>query len=238
MSISNELTNGEGITLHISRGESLISAIKDNTTVSSLHSLADLLPLLLGGIHASRVVSASMEQEGRLSRSILNLVQNTVKVQSVVGIQISVLHIGNSSSIEHTEVVGPSGIRNVNTLITLHVLQEISNQTQRTSSGQSLAHSNTIFLNSRTIGSIDELSSKTVEIRKTLNRRILVITLSSNTSLSLSNAGENHGLSVVITVSTHSERDLTRILISLELFIQSKNGIWRSLSHLSHYMMN
>jgi hypothetical protein len=129
-------------------------------------------------------------------------------------------------------VVGPGGVGDVHALVTLHIAQEITNKTERTRTRKSLANGNTVFLDGRTVGSIDELRSETVEIRETLNRRILVIALASNTSFSLSNARKNDGLAVIITVGTHTKGNLARILISLELLIQSKNSIWRSLSNL------
>ena len=59
-----------------------------------------------------------------------------------------------------------------------------------------------------------------------------MIALASNASLSLSNAGENHGLAVVVTVSTHTQGNLSGVLISLEHLVQTQNGIWGSLSDL------
>ena len=172
-----------------------------------------------------------MEQEGRVAGSSLDRLQDSVNVQTVIGIQVRILLVGNTRSVEHAEVVGPGGVRDVNALVSLHVSQEISNQTERTSSRKSLAHSHSVLLDGRAVGAIDKLSSQSVEIRKTLNRRVFVVALAGNASLSLSDAG-NHGLAVVVTVSTHSQRNLARILIGLEHLVQSKNSIWGSLSNL------
>ena len=232
MTLLHEQTNRIGVTLHISGGEALVSAIEDHSAARSLHSVRNLLPLLLGRIHSSGVVSAGMEQEGRVAGSSLDRLQDSVNVQTVIGIQVRILLVGNTRSVEHAEVVGPGGVRDVNALVSLHVSQEISNQTERTSSRKSLAHSHSILLDGRAVGAIDKLSSQSVEIRKTLNRRVFVVALAGNASLSLSDAGENHGLAVVVTVSTHSQRNLARILIGLEHLVQSKNSIWGSLSNL------
>ena len=234
VAVSDELADGEGISLHISRGETLVSAVEDHSAVVGLDSLADLLPLLLGGIHSGGVVGASVEQEGRLGRSVLNLLHNTVEVQLVVGIEVLVLLVGNTGGVEHTKVVRPGGVGNVHALVGLHVLHEVSQKTEGTGSRKSLADGNSVLLNGRAVSSVHKLSSESVEVGETLNGRILVVALSSNTSFSLSNARKNHGLAVVITVGTHSQGDLAGVLISLELLIQSENGIWGSLSNLHH----
>ena len=235
VSVSHELADGEGVALHISRGESLVGAIEDHTAVVSLDGLADLLPLLLGGVHTGGVVGAGVEQEGGLGGGLLDLSEDSVNVQAVVGVQVRVLEVGNSSSVEHAEVVGPGGVGDVHTLVALHVLQEVSQKTQRTGSRKSLAHGDSVLLYHGGLNSVDKLGSQSVEVGQTLNGRILVIALSGNTSLSLGNARENHGLAVVVTVSTHTQRNLAGILISLELLVQSKNGIWGSLSNLRRY---
>ena len=232
VTLLHEQANSVSITLHISRGEALVSAIEDNSATGSLHSIRNLLPLLLGGIHTSGVVGAGMEQEGRVAGSSLDRLQDSVNIQTVVGIQVLVLLVGNASGIEHTEVVGPSGVGDVNALVSLHVLQEVSNQTEGTSSRKSLADSNSVLLDGRAVSAIDKLRSQSVEIRKTLNGRIFVVALSGDASLSLRNARKDHGLSVVVTVSTHSQRNLARILIGLEHLVQSENSIWGGLSNL------
>ena len=232
VTLLHEQANSVSITLHISRGEALVSAIEDNSATGSLHSIRNLLPLLLGGIHTSGVVGAGMEQEGRVAGSSLDRLQDSVNIQTVVGIQVLVLLVGNASGIEHTEVVGPSGVGDVNALVSLHVLQEVSNQTEGTSSRKSLADSNSVLLDGRAVSAIDKLRSQSVEIRKTLNGRIFVVALSGDASLSLRNARKDHGLSVVVTVSTHSQGNLARILIGLEHLVQSENSIWGGLSNL------
>ena len=184
VTLLHEQANSVSITLHISRGEALVSAIEDNSATGSLHSIRNLLPLLLGGIHTSGVVGAGMEQEGRVAGSSLDRLQDSVNLQTVVGIQVLVLLVGNASGIEHTEVVGPSGVGDVNALVSLHVLQEVSNQTEGTSSRKSLADSNSVLLDGRAVSAIDKLRSQSVEIRKTLNGRIFVVALSGDASLS------------------------------------------------------
>ena len=129
-------------------------------------------------------------------------------------------------------MVRPGGVRDVYALVALNVPQEIANQTKRTCSRKSLAHSNSVLLNSGTVRSIHKLGSKSIEIGEALNGRVLMITLSSDASLSLCNTRKNHRLSIVITVGTHSKRNLTRILVSLKHLVQTKNSIWRSLSDL------
>ena len=232
VTLLHEQTDGVSITLHISRGEALVSAIEDNSAAGSLHRIRNLLPLLLGRIHTSGVVGAGMEQEGRVAGSSLDRLQDSVNVQTVVGIQVLVLLVGNASGIEDTEVVGPSGVGDVNALISLHVSQEVSNQTEGSSSRKSLADSHSVLLDGRAVSAIDKLRSQSVEIRKTLNGRIFVVALSSDASLSLRNARKDHGLSVVVTVSTHSQGNLARILIGLEHLVQSENRIWGGLSNL------
>ena len=232
VTLLHEQTDGVSITLHISRGEALVSAIEDNSAAGSLHRIRNLLPLLLGRIHTSGVVGAGMEQEGRVAGGSLDRLQDSVNVQTVVGIQVLVLLVGNASGIEDAEVVGPSGVGDVNALISLHVSQEVSNQTEGSSSRKSLADSHSVLLDGRAVSAIDKLRSQSVEIRKTLNGRIFVVALSSDASLSLRNARKDHGLSVVVTVSTHSQGNLARILIGLEHLVQSENRIWGGLSNL------
>ena len=59
-----------------------------------------------------------------------------------------------------------------------------------------------------------------------------MIALAGDASLGLSNAGQHHGLAVVVTVGTHTQGNLSGVLISLEHLIQAQNGIWGSLSNL------
>lgn len=234
VAISDELADGEGVSLHITGGEALVGAIEDHTAVVSLDGLADLLPLLLGGVHTGGVVGAGVEQEGGLGGSVLDLLHDAVEVQLVVGVEVLVLLVGNTGGVEHTEVVRPGGVGDVHALVGLHVLHEVTQKTEGTSSGKSLADSNSVLLDGGAVSSVHKLSSESVEVGETLDGRILVIALSSNTSLGLSHAGENHGLALVVTVGTDSQRDLAGVLISLELLIQSENGIWGSLSNLQH----
>ena len=235
VTLFNEVTDSESITFHIARSETLVGAIEDDTAVVGLDGIRDLLPLFLGGIDTSGVVSTGVEEEGGLGGSRLDSLEDAVHVQVVVGIEVGVLLVGNTSGVEDTEVVGPGGVGDEDVFVTLDVLQEIAEETERTSTRKSLANSNSVFLDGSAISTVDEFSSQSVEVGETFNRRIFVIALASNASFSFSNARENDGLAVIVTVGTDTEGNLAGILISLELFVQTENGIRGSLSNLIPY---
>lgn len=58
------MSDGEGIVLEDTRGEALVSHVKEGKVVLLLEDLAEFDPLFLGQIRAEGVESGGVEQEG------------------------------------------------------------------------------------------------------------------------------------------------------------------------------
>ena len=157
-----------------------------------LAQLRDLVPLLVRRIHSGRVMSASVEQEARVIIGLIDVIHHSLEVQNgLLAVQVRVLASGHSSIAENGMLVGPGGVREVHLSGDVAVLQELSKQTERTRSRNSLSASDHVLLLVVDLVTPSELGSSLVEGRKTNQTRILVILSAAESLLSLSHAGKD-----------------------------------------------
>ena len=85
----DEIANRPRVADQIARGEPLVRAVEEGEVVALPHRLGDLLPLLLGGIHAGRVVGARMEQDHGAGGGRSQSRQHAVDIQAF-GLRVEV----------------------------------------------------------------------------------------------------------------------------------------------------
>jgi hypothetical protein len=72
VTIGDELTDGEDISVGVTAGEALVSSIEKDKVSLILANLGSLNPLGIRGVNTGRVVSASMEDKDRSIRGVLH----------------------------------------------------------------------------------------------------------------------------------------------------------------------
>src|SRR5687768_15024481 len=82
MALFSKVSDGISITIGVTAGETLVGRVEESNVLLLLHDLANLAPLGLSGVNSSWVVSTSMEQDNALRRSSLDILEQTLKVQS------------------------------------------------------------------------------------------------------------------------------------------------------------
>ena len=66
MTILDKLPEGKGVGVWISTGESLVSHIKEDKEIFLLDELGQFSPLIGSWVNTGRVVSTSVQEDGRL----------------------------------------------------------------------------------------------------------------------------------------------------------------------------
>ena len=142
-----------------------------------LHHLADLLPLGLGGINASGVVSASMEEEDALSRSGLEIRNQALKVETDgVLVVVAVLFDLKTTILEDGGVVRPAGSRDIDLLFTgVEALEELTSNAERAGSGDGLGDGDTAVLDGSGVGAIGKFGGGLGEGGNTGDASILLV---------------------------------------------------------------
>lgn len=171
VALGNEVANGPDIALRVARGKSLVGHIEEDEVSLLLTDLRDLLPLLLGGINSSGVVSADVEQEDRASRSVINIRQHTVLIQTNgVGIVVTVRLNVKASILSDGDVITPGRIGQVDILVLgQEAAQKVRTDTKRTSSRESLSSHDLLRLEDVRTSAEDQLLRGRVEIREARN---------------------------------------------------------------------
>lgn len=245
VAVLDELTEGVSVVLDGTRAVAEVGSIEEHDVVLLLAQLGNLIPLLLGGVHSGGVVSAGVEDEGRAILSLVQILEHTLVVQAgLIGGQVSVLTSGHTSVVEDGVLVGPGGVGEVHLSGDVAVLEELGQKAEGARAGHGLGVGDQILLLVVDLLTPTELGGNIVEGSLTNQRRVLVVALAAESLLSLSHAGEDVGLqssketnktylSVGVTVGTHSENDLSGVLIGLELLTEEENRIGLRASHLA-----
>mmetsp|Transcript_82345 Transcript_82345/g.255756 ORF Transcript_82345/g.255756 Transcript_82345/m.255756 type:complete len:235 (+) Transcript_82345:468-1172(+) len=109
---SEEEPDGEGVLVQAAGGVALVGAVHEGEELALRHDLHDLLPLLLRGVHARRVVRAGVQEDHGALRRALERAHHALEVQGlrvrlVVGISLD----GEAGFGEDGVVVPPGGVR-------------------------------------------------------------------------------------------------------------------------------
>lgn len=230
VAVRDELAEGVGVVGDVSGAIAKIGGIEKNDVVLLLAELAQLVPLLVRGIHSGRVMSAGVEHEAGVIGSLADVVQHALEVQDrSLAIQVGVVSGRKPGIAENGVLVRPGRIGEVHLPHNVAVLQELSQKTERTRARDGLSVRNHILLLVVDLVAPGKLAGRIVKQGNTDQRGIFVILSAAQSLLSLSHAGKNIGLgsrqqsltnlSMLVTVRTDTKNDLSRILISIKLFL-------------------
>mmetsp|Transcript_51938 Transcript_51938/g.110352 ORF Transcript_51938/g.110352 Transcript_51938/m.110352 type:complete len:276 (-) Transcript_51938:408-1235(-) len=143
--VLDEHSDGGGVLPGVARRKSLVGAIEEDEEVIFLDDIADFLPLVQGGIHASGVVSASMKKDAATLGHCTDIIDQVRKVQTASFVVIvSVLPDLQPSVSEDGNMVSPCGVGNINVLVT-KLMQHLAKDTKTTSARQGLDTSDSIL---------------------------------------------------------------------------------------------
>lgn len=82
MALLNEVAERESVLVGVARGEALVGHVEEGVVVAFLDGIADLLPLLLGGVDTGRVVGAGVEQDNAALGHGLDVCDHAVVVKA------------------------------------------------------------------------------------------------------------------------------------------------------------
>jgi len=234
-SLIEEVTETVTILIEATTGESLVGGIEEGVEVVLLANLSNLVPLLLGRIDTSGVVSASVQEHARTSGGSLEILNHTLEVETLgLGVEVSVLSNIKAASGKDLVVVTPSGSTNIDGSGS-EFLQESTNDIESTSTGESLSGDDTGIVDSGVIETEKNTTGTLGEVSKTINGQVLLVesVVRDNLLLNLADNGENERLAIVISVSTNTQVNLSGVLISLETSGKGKDRISGSLLDVS-----
>lgn len=104
----DEVTESEGVLGGVTTGKALVGHVEEGEVVTSLDSLSNLGPLLLGGVYTSRVVGTGVEQDNAVLGHGLDVGNHSLKVKANgVLIVVAVLLDLQTGVLEDGIVVGP-----------------------------------------------------------------------------------------------------------------------------------
>ena len=80
MTFRNKMSDGEGISVSITASKALVGHIKEWVMLLLLDNVADLLPLLLCGINAGRIMGACVQKYETSFRCSLEICYHTLEI--------------------------------------------------------------------------------------------------------------------------------------------------------------
>jgi hypothetical protein len=108
VALLNEVAERESVLVGVAGSEALVSHVEEGVVVARLDGVADLLPLLLGGVNTSGVVCASVEQDNAALGHGLDVGNHAVEVKADgVLVVVAVLLDLETAVGEDGLVVGP-----------------------------------------------------------------------------------------------------------------------------------
>lgn len=117
VAILDEVPHRESVFIRVAAGESLVCHIEEGVMLLLFDDIGDLPPLLFGGVNAGGVVRASMQQDDRVIRRRLEILDHAVEVQTNgFLVVVSVLCDLQARVLEDGVVVGPAGVGDVDLL--------------------------------------------------------------------------------------------------------------------------
>jgi hypothetical protein len=207
VALLDEVADSEGILVDVTAGEALVGHVEEGEVVLLLHNLGDLLPLLLGRVNASGVVSAGVEEEDTAERSGKEVSLETLEVEADGLLVVVAVLLNLEAGIgEDSLVVGPRRGGNEDLLVArVEALKESGTNAQSASAGDGLSDGDTV--KDRRVGAVGQLSGKGRELGDTGDSGVLLVQLGvDDLELGLANGGQNVWLALVISVGTNTCR--------------------------------
>lgn len=216
LALLDEVADGKGVGVGVAAGEALVGHVEEGEVAVSLDDLADLLPLLLGGVDAGRVVGAGVEEEDAALGGGLDVGNHALEVEADgVLVVVAVLFNLEAGVGEDGLVVSPRGGGDVDLLVAaVELLEEGSADAESTSARQGLGDEEAV--EDGRVGAVGELGSQGRELGDTGDAGVLLVHVGVNDGLlGGADGGQNERLALVVTVGTNTEVDLAVELIGL-----------------------
>lgn len=234
-----EKSKSIGIGVKASRGEALVSGIKEWEKVVPLADSGDLGPLLLGWVNTGWVVSAGVEEDGRSWGGSLKVGNHAIDIKTLgLLVEVSVVSEWNSSSLKDLLVVTPGWVAHVEGSWSV-LGKELSNHSEGTSSRQSLQGDDSWVANEWAVEAEEDATGTLVEISISIDWEVLLVELvvGHDLGLNLAHNWENIWLSIVVAVGTNTKVDLVWVLVGLEANSESEDWINWGLWHVSELVV-
>ena len=209
VTLLNKVSRSKSITAGITTGKALVSHIEESEVALLLHDVANLAPLVLGGVNTGRVVGASVQEDNAVVRSSLDVGKETLKVKAdSVLVVVAVLLDLEAAVLEDGIVVGPAGGREVDLLsVRVETLQESTANSQRTGTRNGLGDDKTVLLEDGRIGSVGQLRSTLGEGRDTSDTGVFLVGLrGDNLFFCSANGRKDVRLALVVTCLSQERR--------------------------------
>ena len=140
MTFIDEISESEGVPVHVSRGEALVGHVEVGQEVLLLEQGGHLLPLFRRGVHTSGVVSACVEHDDGALGDVLDVLHGPGEVQSTGGgVVVCVAANIEARKFEYGSVIAPGGFGQVDGLVGGPVLRdELRPDPERAGAGDAL----------------------------------------------------------------------------------------------------
>ncbi len=133
--LGNEVAETLGINIEITWSEALIGGVEEGVKLVLLADLSDFFPFVKGGVNASGIVSAGVEQDAWASGSSCKVGEHALEVKTFSGgFVVTVLSNLDASSAEDWVMVSPGGVADVKGSWA-ELGEEFSNDAESTSAG-------------------------------------------------------------------------------------------------------
>ena len=205
VAVLDEPANGKGVAVRVAAGESLVGHVEEGQVALLRADGGDFLPLRRGRVDTSRIVGAGMEEEDAAAGSLLEVLDQALKVETNgILVVVTVLLNLEAGILEDGLVVGPRGRGDADLLLAVvPALEELGANTEGTGARDGLGHSDAV--EDGRVDAIGELGSSLGELGNTGDASVLLVhLLVDNALLSLTDRGQDVGLSSIITVRTNT----------------------------------
>lgn len=202
VALLDEVARSESILVSVTTGEALVGHVEEGEVALLLHDIADLAPLVLGGVDTGRVVSACVQQDDAVVRGGLDIGDQALKVQTdCVLVVVAVLLDLEARVLEDGIVVGPARVGEVDLLrMGVEALQERTADAQGTSAGDGLGDDEAVLGQGGGLGAVGQLGSGLGEGRDAGDTGVLLVEArSDDLVLRLADGGQDVRLALVVT---------------------------------------
>ena len=175
----SEIADRPGVLLQVTRGVALVGSVKDADGVLGDSDLGNLLPLLLGGVDARGVVGDSVEHKGGSLGGTVEVLEETVDVESHLLGEVAVLARLETGLAEDGKVVAPRGVGAVDDGVGVVHLEELGSNAESASAREGLDDRDALLLEGLGVLSEDDLGSQVEEGLVALDGKVLEINLAS-----------------------------------------------------------
>jgi hypothetical protein len=202
VALLDEVTGSKGILVGVTAGKALVGHIEEGEVALLLHDIADLAPLVLGGVNTGRVVGTGVQQDDAVLGGSLDIGKQTVEVQTNgVLVVVAVLLDLEARVLEDGVVVGPAGVGKIDLLrVGVELLEESTTNSQGTGSGDGLGDDEAVLLQNGRVGAVGQLGGGLGEGRDTGDAGILLVAARGHDLvLGGADGGQDVGLARIVT---------------------------------------